>query len=359
MPKTGTSSIQETLYYELIDPGFVYCGFGEINGSYALSAFVGKSPYIASLRTLGVGADAYRRRMLGRFRRSVKRARDRGADLILSAEFCFMWGRQEHQIFRALAHQHGLNLQLVLYVRPPLDWLASSLAQTLKFGNYVTHADLSQRCSSSAIRRQLGFTERLEMLAELYGPNAVTVRPFLRQQLAEGCVVRDFCRVVGITRQPRRMLRQNDGLSLAASQCLHLRNLALGRPLRGAWELVRRDGLLVRLEQLFGDQPGLRLNAALLGDLEPFLQQQLADLEQRHGVTLPLTTAAVGEEMSTLDALLELPPAAHQRLQEAIGGACSPQQALARLERIPRLDALLDGAWRMGRRQLRHALHGC
>ncbi|MEB3307489.1 MAG: hypothetical protein VKK98_04975, partial [Cyanobacteriota bacterium] len=49
--------------------------------------------------------------------------------------------------------------------------------------------------------------------------------------------------------------------------------------------------------------------AALLGDLEPFLQQQLADLEQRHGVTLPLTTAAVGEEMSTLDALLELPPA--------------------------------------------------
>lgn len=83
MPKTGTSSIQETLYYELIDPGFVYCGFGEINGSYALSAFVGKSPYIASLRTLGVGADAYRRRMLGRFRRSVKRARDRGADLIL------------------------------------------------------------------------------------------------------------------------------------------------------------------------------------------------------------------------------------------------------------------------------------
>ncbi|MEB3265811.1 MAG: hypothetical protein VKN13_04275 [Cyanobacteriota bacterium] len=359
MPKTGTSSIQETLYYELLDPGFVYCSFGEINGSYALSAFVGKTPYIASLRGLAGGADAYRRRMLERLRRSVERAQGRGAELIVSAEFCFMWGRQEHQAFRALAQQHGLNLQLVLYVRPPLDWLASSLAQNLKFGQYATHADLLQRCSSTPIRRQLGFTERLEMLAELYGPKAVTVRPFLRQQLAEGCVVRDFCRVVGLTRQPRRIHRQNEGLSLTASQCLHLRNLALGRPLRGAWELVRRDGLLVRLEQLFRHEPGLRLHAAVLGDLEPFVQQQLADLEQRHGVALPLSTAAADAGLTSLDSLLELSPAVHQRLQEATGAAGTPQQALAQLERTPRLDALLDGAWRLGRRQLRHALHGC
>jgi hypothetical protein len=41
MPKTGSTSIQETFYYQLEDPGFIYCGFGEINGSYALSALVG------------------------------------------------------------------------------------------------------------------------------------------------------------------------------------------------------------------------------------------------------------------------------------------------------------------------------
>jgi hypothetical protein len=35
MPKTGSTSIQETLYYELKDTDFVYCSFGEVIGSFA------------------------------------------------------------------------------------------------------------------------------------------------------------------------------------------------------------------------------------------------------------------------------------------------------------------------------------
>jgi hypothetical protein len=358
MPKTGTSSIQEALYYGLCDPKFVYCGFGEINGSYALSALVGADNYIASIRRLAGGADAYRRRMLARFRRTVERARARGAELILSAEFCYIWGRQEHQTLRELAHQHGLDLQFVVYLRPPLDWLASALAQNLKFALITTHADLLQYFSA-VIGHRLDFCQRLELLAELYGRNAITVRPFLRQELAEGCVVRDFCRVVGITRPPGRIDLQNEGLSLAACQCLHLRNLALGRPLRGTWELVRRDALLVRLEQLYRDQPVLRLQAAMLGAAEPVLRQQLADLRQRHGLALPLTTAAADGGLASLDSLLELPPEAHRRLLAVAGGDGTPQQALARLERRPAVAPLLRSARKLIRRELRHRRVGC
>lgn len=60
----------------LSDSRYVYCGFGEINGSYALNALVGLDTYISSVRCTGLGlsADGYRHRILRRFRRSISSA---------------------------------------------------------------------------------------------------------------------------------------------------------------------------------------------------------------------------------------------------------------------------------------------
>jgi hypothetical protein len=360
MPKTGTSSIQETLYYHLEDPGFVYCGFGEINGSYALAALVGQASYFAALRA--AGAHGYRQRMLKRLRRSIGIARKRGADLILSAEFAYFWGQDAHRAFAAIVEEYRLDLRLIIYVRPPLDWLASSLAQNLKFGQFTSHDQL-QGYLDKPLRRQLDLAKRLALLVDCYGEDRLIIRPFLRHQLAGGCVVRDFCSVVGLSQPPATIYRRNEGLSLVASQCLHRRNIAMRQPLRGGgWDLLRRDALLQRLEQLFGDQPGLRLQPALLGDAESFLQQQLASLQQRHGVALPLSTASSAEAgLASLDALLSLPEAARRRLvaAAAMGEDATPEQALARLERVPSAGAVLSTARQLGRRQLRHALTGC
>ncbi|MEB3351728.1 MAG: hypothetical protein VKM01_05320 [Cyanobacteriota bacterium] len=362
MPKTGSSSIQETLYYELRDPGFIYCGFGEINSSFALSSFVGQATHIGAIRQLGKGrlAGLYHQRMLGRFQRSLARARSGDAALILSAELAYGWRRDQHLWWRQFASEHCLDLRIVVYLRPPIDWLASALSEGLKFGRQSTHAGLVEFYLHQLPERHLDLCARIDMLVDVYGKEAVVIRPFLRSALLEGCVVRDFCRVVGLGQAPATIHRQNDSLSLEASQCLHLRNIAMGRPLRGTLDLLRRDALLQQLGRIFPDRPSLRLEPGVLGDGVGRLERQLAALQQRHGLALPLSTAASGGGLASLDPLLTLPVDAQDRLAAAVAaGGGTPAEALARLERGRAAAPLLRSARRLLRRELRHARVGC
>lgn len=202
----------------------------------------------------------------------------------MSAELCFGWPAQCHQPLRELAISHGLDLRVIAYLRPPLDWMASALSQALKLGKAADHSILKQLYSGHGLARKLGMVERLEVLADVYGHESLVLRPFLRQSLVEGCVVRDFCALVGMSRSPRRIHHHNQSLSLPGSQCLHRRNQALGRPLRGPRELLSRDGLIDRLQRLFPGPPSLRLHSAVLGDLAPFVYEQLDQLQRHFGL---------------------------------------------------------------------------
>jgi hypothetical protein len=360
-PKTGTTSIQETLYYELQDPGFVYCGFGDINGSYALSALVGHNNYFASLRAMPYGAgDGGRRRALRRLARCVDRARSRGADLILSAEWSYGWEKSKHVWFGELARDLGLDLHVVLYLRPPLDWIASLVAQYVRYGRGSTHEDLEREASSvETLQRRLRFSKRLELLGELYGSDRVTIRPYLREQLVGGCVVQDFCHVIGMRQPPSTIHRRNERMRLPTVQCLHQYNMFLGRPLRGPLELARRDALVLRLEQIFGDGFNLRLQPAVLGGLVPFALEELAALHQFHGVELPLTTNATSAEgLDSLDRLLELDDGDRRRLVEAVGVDLPVPELLERLERGSTISAVVQTGSAVVRRYLRHVQSG-
>lgn len=359
MPKTGSSSIQETLYYELEDSGFVYCGFGEINGTFAMSSLAGYQSYIASIRQIGEGGPGrlFRRRMLGRFQRSLAQARARGAALIISSEFTYGWRPDQHHWLQQFARDHRLDLRIVMYLRPPLDWIASALSEEVKYARSVTHPALTDLLNRW-LGWQLDFSARIDTLAEVYGPEALVIRPFLRSQLLDGCVVRDFCRVVGIRQLPDTIHRRNESLSLEASQCLHLHNIARGRPLQGALDLLRRHGLLMQLSELFADRPSLRLQPSVLGKRLGTLQQHLSTLQQRHAIALPLSTAASDVGLTSLDELLSLPASARARLA-AVGGDCPPEQILARMERGLALTPMLAFARRRLRRELRHLRRGC
>jgi hypothetical protein len=361
MPKTGSSSIQETLYYELRDPGYLYCGFGEINGSYAMSSFVGQQTHIAAIRQLkGLPlVRPYRQRMMDRLKRCLGRASSRDAALIISAEFAYGWQPEQHLWWRRFAQDHDLDLRIVIYLRPPLDWLASGLAEILKYGHKASHDELRTHVRQRMLVRPLQYTARLDMLSEVYGPENLVIRPFLPSHLLEGCVVRDFCRVVGLPQPPATIRRQNDSLSLEATQCLHLRNVDLGRPLRGPLDLLRRDALLLRLGHIFRDRPSLRLQPAVLGEQLEVVQRELATLHRRHGLELPLSTAAADAGLASLDALLALPAWASERLASAVDPGCSPEQALARLERDLAVAPVLHSISRLLRRKLRHARVGC
>lgn len=265
--------------------------------------------------------------------------------MIISAEFVYGWQLEQHLWWRQFARDHDLDLRIVLYLRPPLDWLASALSEGLKYARQLPHAGLIDFYLRFLPEQHLALSERIDTLAEVYGPESLVIRPFLRSQLLHGCVVRDFCQVVGMRQPPATIHRQNDSLSLEASQCLHLRNIAPGRPLWGPLDLLRRDALLLRLGRIFRDQPCLRLQPAVLGDrLEP--------------LELPLSAAA-GDGLASLDQLLALTAWTRERLAAAVGADCTPVQALARLERGPVGAPLLRSARKLIRRELRHRRVGC
>lgn len=363
MPKTGSTSIQQTLDYELRDPGFTYCGFGEINGSLALSSFVGQETHIAAMRGLNGGRRQrlYSQRMMGRFHHCLSRARANGAELILSSELTYGWSVDQHLWWHQFARDQGLELRIVLYLRPPLDWLGSSLSEGLKYARQVSHDALMAYGLQVRSRGLLLYANRLETLGKIYGQHALKVRPFLRNELLEGCVVRDFCRVVGIRKPPIRIHRQNDSLSLEACRCLHLHNVARRRPPQGSFELLRRDVLLQQLEEIFHDQPSLRLHPSVLGEQIREVSQQLALIQERHGITLPLSVEPTDEGLTSLDSLLSLPDWARDRLMEAVGSGfnMSVEELLEQLERNLPLVPLLRYARQSVRRRLRHIQVGC
>jgi len=363
MPKTGSTSIQETLYYELKDPDFVYCSFGEVNGSFALSSLVGHDTHIAAIRQPdGDRCQSLKhQRIDSRFQRCLTRARARGAALILSAELAYGWTRHQHIFWRQFAHDHGLDLRIVVYLRPPLDWLGSALAEGLKYARHVSQAQIIDHCLQIRAGQKLLYSNTLDALAELYGENALIVRPFLRDQMLGGCVVRDFCQVVGMRGVPDTIHRQNESLSLEASQCLHLRNISLGRSLQGSLDLLRREALMHQLERIFRDRPCLRLHPSVLGEALPGIQRHLTGLQERYGITLPLSTAVDGGGLTNLESLLALPVWARERLAAAagLGSEKTAEQLLARLEQSLAPLAVLQAARRLLRRELRHTRVGC
>ena len=75
MHKTGTSSIQESLYYGLRDPSFLYFGFGEPNGSRGLKTLFGDDPEFHIMnRKMGLSGERmelYKRRLQRRLEQAM------------------------------------------------------------------------------------------------------------------------------------------------------------------------------------------------------------------------------------------------------------------------------------------------
>jgi hypothetical protein len=362
MPKTGTTSVQETLAFGMRDPAFEYCGFGLVNGSAPLGELLGLERHLVEQRRLrlGIGNRDPRRHLQRRLERSIRRAQSRGATLVLSAETGYGWSRESHQkLFQILA-PFGLQLKALVYVRPPLDWLASSIGEGIKFGVLANQQAIERVFEPSALQRRMAIAERLEMLAATYGAQRLVVRPFLRDALHQGCVVQDLAQQLGIQITSQQVRRRNDSLPLNGSRALHIRNQTQGRTLRGPLDLMRRDALISRLSRVFQGESSLRLAPTLLGGCEPFVQDQVQRLRRCFGLELPLSVgagrAADEPPLANLQGLLELPEAARLKLAGACGVPGNPPIALL----LEQLEQRWDGGFvgqQLQRRLRRHWHH--
>jgi len=240
MPKTGTSSIQESLFFGLRDPGFRYYSAGEVNGSRMLWASASSTPPPFSHWKKQPVARAHLERKHRSYRRGLTRVIDesirKGKTLILSGEDCWSWDEEQMRGMRALLESKRLVTRVIIYLRPWRSYLESNFQERIKHASLRFTANKIIPMDELMEPGNLDYPALIERFESVFGADQVIARKFDPDLFPAGCVVQDFCRQFGIRMDPESIRRANDALGINAVRMLH----AYGR--YGADE--RRYGLL-------------------------------------------------------------------------------------------------------------------
>lgn len=282
MPKTGSTSIQESLYFGLEDPAFRYLGLGRINtASYLEPLFCEFPERFWRFRAKGYSRariDRIRRRIAERLRRALAGARRRSQTPILSAEQCWHLPQSDLERLRDFLAAEGFVAKVIVYVRPIKSYVESQFQQQVKWERRALHPlPWPTEDGGGGFG---GCLARLATLERVWGGENLVVRAFARAQLAEGCVVRDFCRTFGIGFDPRRVVALNESLCADAVRFLYAHNrfVQAGAPA----SYLRRVLLFMSFVGLEG--PPFRLHSAIFAPFEDEIAAETEGLSARYGI---------------------------------------------------------------------------
>lgn len=294
MPKTGTSSIQDSLFLGLDDPRFQFVSLGYSNAGPVLAAvFATRPEQFWLFREKGLSGSRFRRVRLAhevRLRRALRRARSRSITPILSAETSWRMDPSELGRIRDFLAQEGFAARVVVYLRPIKSWLESQFQQNLKWqptgGGFGWPSPQSREAifgaGPGAAPGPCDYVRKLEGLERVFGRSRLTVRPFVRRELAGGCAVRDFCAVAGIDLDPRSIVRTNESLGADACRILNAYDLFARA---GANPSVADVTLLVECLAEFEDAP-FRFHSEVVAPFADEIESQIAAVRARFGVDL-------------------------------------------------------------------------
>jgi hypothetical protein len=361
MPKTATSSIQESLYFGMRSPGFHYQSFGEVTSNRWMTTLFGERPEAAHYnRKLGLAENtvsALRDSFRNRLTRFLDQARKRKKTIIISAEECWQMSRMEFQRIRSFFHEHGFDVHVFVSLRPWKSWLESAFQERVK-------QDVSLfEVIPPSCPQVVDYRGQLSILDEVFGPEQVSPFVFDPSSFPQGCAVLDFCSRTGIPLPVRRVRRINDGLSFEALKLLYAyrrwgEGYGVGLP-----AMIRNEILFRRLAELRG--PSIRFHSRLVEPFASTWREQLPQLEQRLGKSLwedlrkHDTGDCVGEEsdlwrfspesLAWLSRASGMPPIKDQRGESA---ARQVSQQMQHLCHHPTLDSRIRWHRLIGSRRL-------
>jgi hypothetical protein len=221
-PKTGSTAIQDALFFHLRDPGFQYVSGGEPNGSLAFEALCFESPQSQRIfhrfgSPRGSFA-AYRSALERQWNRGVDRAVAQGTHLIISAEN--LWASPEPALrrLRDFLESRGFEIRVQGYLRPWKSWVTSLWAHK------TVHDRGRFELLSPRDQRVFQVDENVERLRAVFGQDRVQLSLFDPARFPEGCVVRHFASQIGLRVPPGFHLRANDGSSRPAVQLAYCYN---------------------------------------------------------------------------------------------------------------------------------------
>ena len=216
--KTGSTSIQESLYFHLRDNDFHYCSLGEVSGDNVMATAFHTDPgsfeFNQKLGLSGMEAqrasDVLTRRLADQLLKSSRQ----GKTVILSAENIWVMNPIEMQRIKDFLEIHNYKAEAYIYFRPWESWIESDYQEGVKQG--ARRDDFFP----PARHVHLDYLGQLSHLQEVFGMDRVHAYAFAPESFSGGCVVQDFCNRAGIPFPKGKTIRVNDGLSLDALKLL-------------------------------------------------------------------------------------------------------------------------------------------
>jgi hypothetical protein len=277
IPKTGSSSIQESLYYGLNDPRFRYLSLGDVTGDRILiTAFSSRAHDYHFHHKLGLTPETVsqlRNQLLIDLARQIDAARQRRQTVVFSAECFWVLTSGDLASFRDFMSGHGYTVEVLIYLRPWKSWLESCFQEYIKLGGQRLEV-LNEEFATHA-----NFLFHLQKLDEVFGPRQVSPVLFQPSRFPNGCVVQDFCARMQIPIAPSHIRRVNEGLSLPALKLLFAYRQSRGGFGVGLRNVIHNEMLFQRLREVPG--PPVRFHSQLVNSAVQPLLASAAALQQR------------------------------------------------------------------------------
>lgn len=215
MPKTGSTSIQIHLDKRTKRDGWEYISMGgAASTNREMHAMFGTRPekwywFVKrgeSREKIAARGELMRAELSKAIRDSDKR------DIILSSESLSMIEKPGIVALHGFLKEHFDEIRVLAYVRPPIGFMTSFFQQRVKAGHGVFDFKPTLPC----------YRKRFRKFDAVFGKQNVILRKFDPASFPGGCIVADFCGLVGIDPPAEgEVKRVNESLSREACGILY------------------------------------------------------------------------------------------------------------------------------------------
>lgn len=284
-PKTGTTSIQSTLFWNPPQSPFRFVSLDSTFGNQLVlaafsSRFVQKENYFS-----GVMSDRQKRTMkefsLRYLQKCFQDCASQGITPIVSAETASGLPIEDLTRFREFAEQFGFKVRVIGYFRPLLDLAESAYQQFVKIG----HTNHMQRILNSA----LNAVAVIPHLDAVFGRENVDFYVFDRNRFPDRCVVKHFLKTIGLDSQNLSIVRENESTNLNALRFLYAWNTGQEANKFSFYNRLRRRLIMESMKDLQG--PSLRFGKSIAEQIEKLSIAHAPVFLERLGEPIPMTSS--------------------------------------------------------------------
>lgn len=294
MPKTGSSSLQDSLYSVDANDEFEYPRFDKYSnhGPFIFSIFSENTlfySHISEQKTTGE-IDGIRQSGIDRFTKTLLETKSK--KIILSSEdFIYLSENALLKLKKSLL-EYVSNIQVLAYIRSPISFTQSAFQQNVKMG-YLS-IDLANT----------RYKEWFKKFDDIFGSDNVSFIKYDRETLLNGDVIKDFCFRMDISIEPKNHFNTNEGLSLEAIAFLYVFQKYSNKVKITPDEFIKKMALVEELSML-----GTRKFKFSKKLIKIILKNNTSDIkwmESRMGVSLTEKIADEAGGITTEDDLIAI-----------------------------------------------------